>query len=82
MGIDATKPLTGFPPPLRVPDEVMKRIRLEDFLPQYSKQASPCSCSVIVLVDGHESRARAQTGFSCLMPVAVRWREYGLHRIS
>lgn len=37
MGIDATKPLTGFPPPLRVPDEVMNRIRLEDFLPQFSK---------------------------------------------
>ena len=33
MGLDATKPLTGFPPELRVPDEVMKRIRLEDFLP-------------------------------------------------
>lgn len=37
MGIDATKPMTGFPPPLRVPDEVMNRIRLEDFLPQFSK---------------------------------------------
>jgi 2,5-furandicarboxylate decarboxylase 1 len=37
MGIDATKPLTGFPPPLRVPDEVMNRIRLEDFLPQLSR---------------------------------------------
>jgi len=33
MGIDATKPLTGFPPELRVPEDVMKRIRLEDFLP-------------------------------------------------
>jgi 2,5-furandicarboxylate decarboxylase 1 len=33
MGLDATKPLTGFAPELRVPDEVMKRIRLEDFLP-------------------------------------------------
>jgi UbiD family decarboxylase len=33
MGLDATKPLTGFPPELRVPDEVLKRIRLEDFLP-------------------------------------------------
>ena len=33
MGLDATKPLTGFPPELRVPDDVMKRIRLEDFLP-------------------------------------------------
>src|SRR4029077_14386849 len=29
MGLDATKPLTGFPPELRVPEEVMKRIRLE-----------------------------------------------------
>jgi 2,5-furandicarboxylate decarboxylase 1 len=33
MGLDATKPSTGFSPELRVPDEVMKRIRLEDFLP-------------------------------------------------
>jgi UbiD family decarboxylase len=33
MGLDATKPLSGFPPELRVPDEVMKKIRLEDFLP-------------------------------------------------
>ena len=32
MGLDATKPLTGFAPELRVPDEVMKKIRLEDFL--------------------------------------------------
>ncbi|MBI2359657.1 MAG: UbiD family decarboxylase [Deltaproteobacteria bacterium] len=39
MGIDATKPLTGFPPPLRVPDEIMDRIRLEDFLPQLSKSS-------------------------------------------
>ncbi|MBI3000538.1 MAG: UbiD family decarboxylase [Deltaproteobacteria bacterium] len=37
MGIDATKPLSGFPPPLRVPDEVMNRIRLKDFLPRFSK---------------------------------------------
>jgi 2,5-furandicarboxylate decarboxylase 1 len=37
MGLDATKPLTGFPPPLRVPAEVMKRIRLEDFLPEFAK---------------------------------------------
>jgi 2,5-furandicarboxylate decarboxylase 1 len=37
MGLDATKPLSGFPPELRVPDEVMKRIRLEDFLPEFSK---------------------------------------------
>jgi UbiD family decarboxylase len=34
MGLDATKPLTGFAPELRVPDEVMKKIRLEDFLPK------------------------------------------------
>jgi 2,5-furandicarboxylate decarboxylase 1 len=34
MGLDATKPLGGFPPELRVPDEVMKRIRLEDFFPK------------------------------------------------
>jgi 2,5-furandicarboxylate decarboxylase 1 len=33
MGLDATKPMSGFPPELRVPDEVMKKIRLEDFLP-------------------------------------------------
>ena len=37
MGLDATKPLTGFAPELRVPDEVMKKIRLEDFLPQFAK---------------------------------------------
>ena len=37
MGLDATKPLGGFPPELRVPDEVMKRIRLEDFLPKLSR---------------------------------------------
>jgi len=37
MGLDATKPLTGFPPELRVPDEFMKKIRLEDFLPALSK---------------------------------------------
>jgi len=37
MGLDATKPLDGFPPELRVPEEVMKRIRLEDFLPQSAK---------------------------------------------
>src|SRR5919108_159103 len=36
MGLDATKPLDGFPPELRVPEEVMKRIRLEDFLPKLS----------------------------------------------
>lgn len=34
MGLDATKPLAGFPPELRVPEEVIKKIRLEDFLPQ------------------------------------------------
>ncbi len=34
MGLDATKPLDGFAPELRVPEEVMKRIRLEDFLPE------------------------------------------------
>lgn len=37
MGLDATKPLSGFPPELRVPDEVMKKIRLADFLPQFVK---------------------------------------------
>jgi 2,5-furandicarboxylate decarboxylase 1 len=37
MGLDATKPLDGFPPELRVPEEVMKRIRLEDFLPKLSR---------------------------------------------
>jgi 2,5-furandicarboxylate decarboxylase 1 len=37
MGLDATKPLAGFPPELRVPDEVLKRIRLEDFLPEFTK---------------------------------------------
>jgi len=33
MGLDATKPLTGFAPELRAPDEVVKKIRLEEFLP-------------------------------------------------
>ncbi|HEY2919831.1 MAG TPA: UbiD family decarboxylase [Candidatus Binatia bacterium] len=37
MGLDATKPLTGFAPELRVPEEVMKKIRLEDFLPKFVK---------------------------------------------
>ena len=37
MGFDATKPLTGFAPELRVPDEVMRKIRLEDFLPTSKK---------------------------------------------
>ena len=32
MGIDATQPLSGFPPRLKIPDEVMNRIRLEDFV--------------------------------------------------
>jgi UbiD family decarboxylase len=32
MGLDATKAVSGFPPELRVPDEVLKRICLEDFL--------------------------------------------------
>ena len=36
MGLDATKPLDGFPPELRVPEEVMKRIRLEDYLPKFT----------------------------------------------
>ncbi len=36
MGFDATKPLEGFPPELRVPEEVMKRILLEDLLPRFS----------------------------------------------
>lgn len=37
MGLDATKPLTGFPPELKVPRDVMERIRLEDFIPQLAK---------------------------------------------
>lgn len=37
MGLDATKPLTGFAPELRVPEEVMKKIRLEDFLPKFAR---------------------------------------------
>lgn len=37
MGLDATKPLTGFAPELRVPEDVMGRIRLEDFLPNMVK---------------------------------------------
>jgi len=37
MGLDATKPLDGFAPELRVPEEVMKNIRLEDFLPAFCK---------------------------------------------
>lgn len=38
MGLDATKPLTGFAPELRVPDDVMRKIRLEDFLPEFTKK--------------------------------------------
>jgi len=37
MGLDATKPLTGFAPELRVPEAVMQKIRLEDFLPKMNK---------------------------------------------
>jgi UbiD family decarboxylase len=37
MGLDATKPLSGFAPELRVPDEIMKKITLEDFLPNFRK---------------------------------------------
>jgi 2,5-furandicarboxylate decarboxylase 1 len=37
MGLDATKPLSGFAPELRVPDEVMKKISLDDFLPNFRK---------------------------------------------
>ncbi|MBI2178694.1 MAG: UbiD family decarboxylase [Candidatus Tectomicrobia bacterium] len=33
MGLDATKPLSGFAQVLSVPEEVMSRIRVEDFLP-------------------------------------------------
>jgi len=37
MGLDATKPLSGFAPELRVPDGIMKKITLEDFLPNFRK---------------------------------------------
>ena len=37
MGLDATKPLTGFAPELRVPEAVMQKIRLEDYLPKLNK---------------------------------------------
>ena len=37
MGLDATKPLDGFAPELRVPEDVMNKIRLEDFLPGFCK---------------------------------------------
>ena len=37
MGLDATKPLSGFPPELRVPEEVMEKISLDDCLPDFAK---------------------------------------------
>jgi 2,5-furandicarboxylate decarboxylase 1 len=37
MGLDATKPLGGFPPELQVPDNTMARVRLEDFLPRFAR---------------------------------------------
>ena len=37
MGLDATKPLGGFPPELKVPEEIMKKISLEEFLPKFVK---------------------------------------------
>ena len=37
MGLDATKPLSGFAPELRVPEEIMKKISLDDFLPNFLK---------------------------------------------
>ena len=37
MGLDATKPLSGFAPELRVPDEALKKINLDDFLPNFRK---------------------------------------------
>src|SRR5688572_28908323 len=37
MGLDATKPLSGFPPELRVPEEVLEKISLDDFLPDFAK---------------------------------------------
>jgi 2,5-furandicarboxylate decarboxylase 1 len=37
MGLDATKPLSGFPPELRVPEEVLEKISLDDFLPDFTK---------------------------------------------
>lgn len=49
MGLDATKPLTGFPPELRVPEEVMKRIRLEDFLPGFTKCIALVSGSLFLV---------------------------------
>jgi 3-polyprenyl-4-hydroxybenzoate decarboxylase len=35
MGLDATKPLGGFPPELKVPEEIMNKISLEEFLPRF-----------------------------------------------
>lgn len=40
MGLDATKPLGGFPPELCVPVDVMERVRLEDFLPEFTRQTT------------------------------------------
>jgi 2,5-furandicarboxylate decarboxylase 1 len=37
MGLDATKPLSGFPPELRVPEEILEKISLSDFLPDFAK---------------------------------------------
>jgi 2,5-furandicarboxylate decarboxylase 1 len=37
MGLDATKPLSGFPPELRVPEEILENISLDDFLPEFAK---------------------------------------------
>jgi 2,5-furandicarboxylate decarboxylase 1 len=37
MGLDATKPISGFPPELRVPEEIMQKIRLDEFLPRFAK---------------------------------------------
>jgi 2,5-furandicarboxylate decarboxylase 1 len=37
MGLDATKPLSGFPPELRVPEEILEKISLDDFLPEFAK---------------------------------------------
>lgn len=37
MGLDATKPLSGFPPELRVPEDILEKITLDDFLPNFAK---------------------------------------------
>ena len=37
MGLDATKPLSGFPPELRVPQEILNNITLDDFLPKFAE---------------------------------------------